>query len=170
MEIRAKCIFDFDSVSALSRLSMYRRLKPKRGFIIIASFSQFSLLASLILVHSRSLAVISLAILLFISFMHFAYPRIQFRALKKLQYMENEYIFLDDHIEVLSKSAEYTGTAELKYSLIPKAAENSRYFFIYQSGNAVFIVDKTTIIGGSAADIRDKLLSHVGKNYMLCKY
>lgn len=170
MEIHAKCCFDFESVKALTHLSMYRKVNPHKCFMLIVIFFGLSLLMALFLIHSRVLSIVSCAIFILGCFLHFVYPRIQFRALNKLQYMENEYTFFDDHISVSSKGEEYNGTAELKYSLIPKVVESSRYFFIYQSKNAVFIVDKATITGGSVEDIRDKLIGFVGKKYMICNY
>ena len=48
--------------------------------------------------------------------------------------------------------------------------ETSKYFFIYPTNSQVFIVDKSTIVGGAAEDIRNKLSSFVGNKYIICKY
>ena len=46
----------------------------------------------------------------------------------------------------------------------------SDYFFLYQTNNQAFLVDKSTVEGGSVDDIRNKLSSFVKDKYYICKY
>jgi hypothetical protein len=41
---------------------------------------------------------------------------------------------------------------------------------IYQTNNQVFIVDKSTVEGGTAEEIRNKLCTFVKDKYIICKY
>ncbi len=84
--------------------------------------------------------------------------------------VENEYVFTDEKIFVTSNGAEYSGQAEIEYTLLVKAYETSEYFFLYQTKNQVFIVNKATIQNGTAGDIRNKLSSFLNKKYIICKY
>ncbi len=58
----------------------------------------------------------------------------------------------------------------MEYSLFTKVYETSDYFFLYQTNNQVFLVDKSTVEGGSVDDIRNKLSSFVKDKYYICKY
>ena len=71
---------------------------------------------------------------------------------------------------VVSKSAEFNGEAKVEYSLFVKGYETSKYFFLYQTNNQVYIVNKAFIEGGSCEEISDKLRSTLGKKYIVCKY
>lgn len=82
----------------------------------------------------------------------------------------NEYIFCDNVVKVFTKSEGYNGAAEMKYTLLVKAYETSKYLFLYQSNNQAFIVDKATVVGGSFEDIRKKISSFLGDKYFICKY
>ena len=83
---------------------------------------------------------------------------------------ENIYLFGDDILKVFTKSEEYNGEAEMEYSLFAKVYETSDYFFLYQANNQAFLVDKSTVEGGSVDDIRNKLSSFVKDKYYICKY
>ena len=73
-------------------------------------------------------------------------------------------------MKVFTKSEEYNGEAEIEYSVFIKIYETSKYFFLYQTNNQVFLVDKSTIEGGSVEGIRNKLSSFVKDKYFICKY
>ena len=87
-----------------------------------------------------------------------------------MQNVENQYIFCDDVLKTFTKSQEYNGEAEIEYSLFVKLYETSKYLFLYQTNNQVFIVDKSTIEGGTVEEIRNKLSAFVKDKYFLCKY
>ena len=88
-----------------------------------------------------------------------------------MQNMEQEYVFSEESFTVICLDENFKGQSERKYSVIPKVMENSKYFLIFQNGNQAFIVDKSTITGGTAEEIREKLSSFVPKKkYIVCKY
>ena len=83
---------------------------------------------------------------------------------------ENEYVFCDDVLRAYTKSQEYNGEAVIEYSLFDKVYETSKYFFLYQTNSQVFIVDKNTIEGGTAEQIRSRLSAVEGIKYTFCNY
>ena len=177
MKIQAKCKFDFESIKALTHLSTYRKANPKKAvqlrtilycallFIIVAELVAFGSDLILIILIITDILAIALA-----AFMYFGLPRIRYNYLAKMKSAENDYIFYDDVLKVFTKSEIYNGEAEIAYSLFVKVYETSAYFFLYQTANQVFIIDKSTIEGGSAEDIRNRLSLFVKDKYIICKY
>lgn len=87
-----------------------------------------------------------------------------------MQNVENEYMFSDNVLKVFSKSQEYNGEAQIEYSFFVKVYETTKYLFLYETNNQVFVVDKSTIEGGTVEDIRNKLSTFVKDKYITCKY
>ena len=177
MEIKAKCVFDYESMKALTYVSTYKRKNPRKSFVFTNIWCV--VLVLLLMIEMMFFDVdIQLVVLLVVAailvvvncFMYCISPKIQFKALHNLQNMENEYTFYSDSIKVISKNKDYNGEAEIKYSVVPKVMETSKYVFIYQSKNQVFIVDKSTITNGTINDIRNILIPFVKNKYIICKY
>ena len=177
MEIYAKCKFDYESIRALTYASMYRRVKPKTAFVTMMILGSITLGLEVyngicwgveyISIISLILAILLVGLSLF---MYWGFPKLQYKALGKMKNVENEYIFCDEIIKVSSKSEEYNGEGELKYSMIPKVTETSKYLLIYQSKNQAFLIEKATITNGTIDDIREKLTQYVKKKYIVCRF
>ncbi len=177
MEIKAKCKFDFDSIKALTRLLMFKKVDPKKQMIFwtIAYAILLAVVVLEIIIFDGDLILfVLLGLIIFMYllgyYLYFVLPKIRYKALSKMKEAENKYIFCDNVIKAFTKSAEYNGEAEIEYSLFVKVYETSKYFFLYQTNNQVFIVDKFTIEGGNAEDIRNKLSYFVKDKYIICKY
>lgn len=177
MEIRAKCKFDYDTIKEFVHLAAYRKFNPKKVIksdIIICIISLLVSIATQIAFgFNFFISIMDITILIItalILFLHFGFPRIQYNSLVKMNIVENEYIFYDNIIKSFTKGKGYSGESELEYSLFTKVYETSKYFLLFQSNNQAFIVDKSTIEGGSADDIRNKLSSFVKEKYYICKY
>ena len=84
--------------------------------------------------------------------------------------IQNEYIFCNDELKAFTKSVEYNGEVAIEYSFFVKVYETTKYLFLYQTNNQVFIVDKNTVEGGTIEEIRNKLSAFVKDKYILCKY
>ena len=82
----------------------------------------------------------------------------------------NEYLFSDNAFYVSAETDMYKGKSEIKYSVIVKVSETKRYIFIYQTKSMVYIVDKFSLSDESTEELRKKLLSVIGKNYILYSY
>lgn len=176
MEIKAKCVFDYKSMKALTFSTMYKRIPPKIAFnftnitaVLLALLVLNMMLCFGIDTQSVYLLVLPAVIFLLNSYLYLIFPKIQYAALHQMKNVVNTYIFCDNVIKITSKGEMYEGEAELKYPMIPRIVENAEYMFIYQSKNQVFIVDKSTITNGTVDDLRKKLRSFV-KKYTVLTY
>jgi ABC-type bacteriocin/lantibiotic exporter with double-glycine peptidase domain len=176
MEIKAKCKFDFESIRALTHLSVFKKANPKKRFLtgsIISGILAVIILFEMIIFSDAMLIeLLCVAIILFLleCYLYVLLPKIRYKALAKMKETENEYIFCDNVLKTFTKSKEYNGEAEIEYSLFVRVYETTKYLFLYQTNNHVFIVDKTTIEGGTVEDIRNKLSVYVEDKYIVCKY
>ena len=162
--------YDFETVRALTHAVYYKKREPKEAFQISMIFWGIMALFAIFALPEMLLAFLVVLGIFLNLFQYFLLPKMQYRLLAKLRETENEFIFGEESFRVISRSAAYQGEAEMRYELIVKVIENSRYFFIYQTNNQVYAVDKETITGGSAEDIRKRMEPGLGKKYMICKY
>ena len=176
MEIKAKCKFDFDSIRALTHLSLFKKANPKKRFltwsIISAILAAVIIFEMIVFSDAMLIELLCVAGVLFLleCYLYFLLPKIRYKALAKMKDAENEYIFCDNVLKTFTKSKEYNGEAEIEYSLFVKVYETSKYFFMFQTKNQVLLVDKNTIEGGTVEDIRNKLTTYVKDKYIICKY
>lgn len=170
MEIRANSKYDFETVRALTHAISYKKRDPKKSFQISMIFWGIMAVFAVLALPEMLLAFLVVLGIFLNLFQYFLLPKMQYRLLAKLKGTENEFIFGEESFRVLSHTEAYQGEAEIRYELIAKVIENSRYFFIYQTNNQVYAVDKETITGGSAEDIRKCMEPGLGKKYMICKY
>ena len=176
MEIRAKCKFDFESIRALTHLSLFKKANPKKRFLtwsIISAILVVIIIFEMIVFSDAMLVeLLCVVIILFLleCYLYFLLPKIRYKALAKMKEVENEYIFFDNVLKTFTKSQEYNGEAEIEYSLFVRVYETTKHLFLYQTNNQVFIVDKSTIDGGIIGDVRNKLTAFVKDKYIICKY
>ena len=177
MEIRAKCKYDFDSVKSLAHLTMFKKANPKKRLIF--STVIFAILFGIIILEMVLFGVdlyllvllgVDIAWLMLFYFLYFFIPKIQYKSLSKMKDIENEYIFCNNKLKAITKSEEYNGKAEIEYSLFVKVYETTKYLFLYQTINQVFIVDKSTVEDGTIEEIRGRLSAFIKDKYILCKY
>ena len=168
MEIKAKCRFDQETITALAHVSVYKKSKPQKKMIveiiiavlmILLSFAEIFVFG----VYSIPLIIIISAVLLiyWVCFLYFCLPKKQYKAMAKMREAENEYVFYDNEVEVFTSSAEYNGSAKIEYSLFVK---------VYETKNQVFVVDKSTIDDSNIKDIRTALAGAINGKYITCKY
>lgn len=176
MEIKAKCKYDYETCKAISRIDAYKKSNPKKVVVFRAVLCIVLLALNIIVVDFSEIplgygVVVAGILVLFIDmFIYFAMPKIQYNSMSKMKNVGNDYVFYDDEITVSSVSEHLSAKDVLKYSIMVKAYETEKYFFIYISKRQVFVVDKATLEGGTAEDLRVKLLSVLGKKYIRCKY
>ena len=177
MEIKAKCKFDFDSIRALTHLTMFKKANPKKRMIFWSVVHAVLFVVIILEIIAFGMDLILLVLLgvemLWLMLMYFWYfiiPKIRYKSLEKMKETENEYVFCDDVLRAYTKSQEYNGEAVIEYSLFVKVYETSKYFFMYQTNNQVLIVNKATIKGGTVEEIENKLSAFLKEKYILCKY
>jgi len=177
MEIRAKCKYDFDSIKALTHLTMFKKSNPKKRLTFWSA--AFAILFIIIILEIVAFGADTILFILlgveivWLTLMYFWYfiiPKIQYKSMSKVKDIENQYVFCDNVLKTFTKSQEYNGVAEIEYSFFVRVYETKRYFFLYQTNNQVFIVDKNTIEDGTAEDIRNKLSICAKDRYIICKY
>ena len=176
MEIRAKCKSNFESIRALTYLSLSKKANPKKRFltwsIISGVLAVIIVLEMIIFSDAMFIELLCVAVVLFLleCYLYLILPKIRYKALAKMKDAENEYVFCDNVLKTFTKSKEYNGEAEIEYSLFVKVYETSGYLFLYQTNNQVFVVDKSTVEGGTIEEIRNKLSFYVKDKYIICKY
>lgn len=175
-DVKAKSTYDYKTIKALTHVTTYKKKNPKKVFtfwIIYAVFFAVFIYMMQVLGIDEDMGIIKILpyfIIVMELILHFGMPRLQYNMMAKMKEIENEFTFTEDALKVVSKNENYSGEAEVKYAMIPKVFETSKYFFIYQSKNQVYAVDKATFENGNTEEIRSKLMSFVGKKYIGCKY
>lgn len=177
MEIKATSTFDLKTIQALTHLWMFKKADPKKRMIfwtiayailiVIIVLEMILFGADTVLITTFACAVL---IYLLECYLYFLLPKIRYNSLAKMKDIINEYTFCEDAICVATGGAEYNGNCEIKYSLISKVMETEKYLFIFQNKSHVFVVDKSTIVGGTADDIKYKMTSAINGKYIVCNY
>ena len=177
MNIKAKCKYDYETCKAVAHISTYKKYGPKKTITIRFIFVFVLMLLNFLIIAFSGGSSINLltfgcgALLVVLElFMYFAVPKIQYKSLSKMKDLTNEYVFSDDGFTADCNSEEYKGKSEVKYSLLIKAFETKRYFFLFENKRQAFVVDKSTLENGTAEEIREKISAVIGKKYVLCKY
>ncbi len=177
MEIKAKCKYDYDAMKALTHMAAFKKTNPKKAVVMMAGYCVVLMVAVIVMMKIFGidstlimLLFVSIILLLLVFFIYWGLPKIQQKSMAKLICIENEYCFYEDTMKVISKNAEYNGEAEIKYSLITKVMETSKYLFIYQTNNQVLTVDKSTVSCGNMDELRKRLRFYLQKKYIVCKY
>ena len=177
MEIKASCRYDLSSVKAFTRLSMFKKAKPEKRFILETVF--FAVLEVLLLmemiVFGLDSELLTLAVVLGVWYLLFIYlyflvPKIRYNAMAKLKDVENLYVFGENAVQVTTGGADMNGKSTIDYTVFVKAYETSRYLYLFQTKNQAYIVDKSTITGGTVEELREKLTLYLKKKYIRCRY
>lgn len=176
MEIKASCRLDLESMKALVHLRAYRNKNPKKrltALLIMLPLLYALIIFEMVVFGISALLVVMLVVTVALTFLtvytHFLLPKASYKRLGVMQGSVNSYTFRDEDIVVSTKGSEYNGDALISYSVIVSVSETSRYFFLTQTNSTAFVVDKSTVEGGTAEQLRQKLQAVVPK-YVICKY
>ena len=177
MEIKASCKFNLESMKAFTHLLLFKKANPKKRMIFwLIAYLFFSavIIAEIILLDADTVLFVLLAFIflwfLLGCYFYFLLPKKQYKALGKMKEIVNEYVFGDEVIGLNSIGDGYNGDGEIEYDLIYKVMETSKYIFIFLNKTQTYIVNKSTITGGTVEELKNKLSSYVGDNYITCKY
>ena len=176
MEVRAKSKFDYETIKELAHRSSFRIIKPRAMAILMAICNIIiwgCFIESYLYYEIGANDFFTLIVIIvcdgILAYIYWGVPKIRYKALGKLQNLENEFIFGDETMKIINRSEEYTGQGEIKYSIIPKVMETPKYIFIYQDLRSVYIIDKSTITNGTIEDIRAKLAQYVPQKKYIIK-
>lgn len=82
--------------------------------------------------------------------------------------VENVYTFGEEAFSVETKVKGKVKESEVNYAALRRAAENKGFVYLYVNNSLAFLVKKDGIEEGSAAELKNKLLSALGKKN--CKF
>lgn len=173
-QVSARCTYDYFTIRSLVHLQMYGKGNPKNRFLLWSVI--YGVLLVLLIANriggSDNLQPVVLWTIWYglMVYMHFGWPKVQYNAQAKLKNTVNEYVFLEDRVQIQSTNAGVQTNAVLCYSVLYKIKETDRYLFIWQNKNQVIIVDKFTFNGGMPEVLQEKLRSLLGKKYVRCHY
>ena len=177
MEIKAKCKYDFKACKAMAHAYSYKKKKPLKTVLIHIALAFALAFLNFIVIKltgadtvNMVAFVLCLLIVVLELLMYFLMPQLQYNSMSKMKDMSNDYIFRDNDFVATAESEEYKGDSVIKYTLLEKVMETGEYFLLFENKRQVFLVDKTTVEGGTAEEIRQKLQSVLGKKYIICKY
>ena len=175
MEIHAKCTWDYEAIKALSHISSFRKTRPSNHLLLFSILIVVIAVLSVLPVFwggSIRLQYLLLGILLmgFELFLMFGIPGITYKNMGKMQNTVHEFTFGEDSVNIRSSGEAFSGESVVAYALLVKGYETARYFFLFQTKNQAYIVDKATVTGGTPEEIREKLQGVLGKKYKICKY
>lgn len=103
------------------------------------------------------LAVFVIVILLQI-YMYFGLPKIRYKSVDKFVNLQNNFIFTEKNMIVSSDMGDYSGTTNIEYSILFKVMETSENFFVFIQKQQVFLVDKSTVQGGTIEEVREVIV------------
>ncbi len=176
MEIRATSTFDYDLIKALVHFNMFKKADPKKRMLLWGIIHSILLIVIVIetilfgIDEMLALIVVIIVIGPLLYFMYFLLPKIKYKQLGNMQNAKNEFIFQDDIIITSTRSDDYYETYEIKYPMIKKVMETSKYIFIFEKSMKLFIIDTSSVVGGTKEEIINKLMSHREIKYIICDY
>jgi len=177
MEIKATSIYNLKTTQALMRLNMFKKADPKKRMRVEAIIATVLLALTIfdLIAFERSpsiwmmLGVLIVGTLLH-SYMYFWLPKIRYKSSGKFADIQNTFIFRENEMSISSSIDNYTGSSSLKYTMLFKVMETNDYFFLFQNKLHEYVVDKSTIEGGTADGIRRVLMDVLKTQYIICNY
>ena len=167
MGIRASCLYDCKKVVQFHRFYFKTRLKIFNILISIVFFvGAFAF--TIIAIYGnidREMKISGscmVAFVIFLLFYYFCYPKIQYNSNKATKDQIEEFFFEEERIKITAKSVAQESSAELLYSGIWRIYEIDDAIYIFINPNQAHIVDKATIVGGSASELCLFLETKVG--------
>lgn len=177
MKITAKSKFNYKTIKSFVRTSTFRKRDPLKQMLIYCLIAV--LLIAVLCVEMYLLGVskmpfilllVAVAMLLLELYFYFVLPRIYYKRLGELKGCTNEFTFTDECIRMTSCDNGFSGETCIDYKVLNRVVETSKYFYIYQTKSHAFIVDKSTMQGGAAETLRQKLRPVFGEKYLIYKY
>ena len=177
MEIKASSVYDLKATKAAWRAGVYKKKDPGKSFwryillaaiIVTASVLYQFLVKQVLLMWVLSGLLVFFSVML--SLLYFLAPVRMYKNAGTMADMRKNFIFREKELYVESSGEMYQGESTVQYSLLFKAMETGAYFFIYLTKSQIYIVDKSTLEGGTAEDIRSAMSAVLGEKYMVCDY
>jgi len=175
MEIRASSKYDWDTIKKFNHFHNVTRTRVLDIIIIIIDV--FCVLGFLLLWTQNLLTFEIKMLYVLLLFVHFMLvfvkiflPKIQYKQNKMIHGVVNEITFEENQMLMEQRGENTNATATIKYDAIWKVYEAKEYIYIYVNSRQAYIVEKSTITGGNAADLRMFLVKNVGMSKYKVKY
>ena len=179
MEIRASGRLDLRSITAYTRLNMFGSMDPKKGLtLLLAIFGAAAVLRALFDVFVRrgedlaggvlTLVLIAVGAGLVLC-CYYVVPKKKYEGAGMLKDAENRFIFTETGFTAELAEEGRTARTAHGYAAVAKVMETGEFFFLLPSGGGAYIVDKATLSGGTAEELRALLSANID-NYTVCKY
>lgn len=177
MEITALSTYDLKTCKAIQRFTMFGKNNPFRRLLfwgiiyIIILFAVLSLLvADITDVFSWILFILIIVVIVFFGVYYFYTPRARYKSLGRLADTQMYFRFRKTEFSVISDVDGHSESTTLKYDMIRKVAETSKYFFVYPANGSLYTIDKSTIQNGNAELLKALLVSGPSVKYIKCRY
>lgn len=176
MEIRGKSTYNWQSIKKFNNFIFFKRRKWLSilwifAYVLSGIGFVFEIVTDNFDGNSIERLILLVLVALWLVFLWFVYPKIKYSKNKLIHNMENEFVFNEDAFTMYQNSSSSDGNNTFKYSALWKVFETKDFFYIYLTQNQAYIVEKSTLEGGSAYDLRELLIKNVGmsKYKLKCK-
>lgn len=176
MEIKASSKYDWETIKKFNNFNNYARFRAVKILLLISNLVLAAEVILLCVMNAFTSDLIgACALMLFVDafllFTNHVYPKIQYNKSKLLHGTVNEFTFGADEIILEQNGENANNTSTMKYTAIWKVYEAKDAIYIYTNPHQAFIVDKSTVTGGTVADLRALLMEKVdAKKYKIkCK-
>lgn len=169
MEIKASSKYDWKTIKTFYAFSFDKKNKLPTIFYIVLfvvlvatyglQFAQGTFTSDLL----PSLVIFSFLYIMVI-YIRFVLPKVRYNKNKILHGVVNNLTFSETQFEISQSGDNATGVSSINYDAIYKIYETKEYIYIYITPQQAHFVDKSTIIGGTADDLRLLLTNAVGKS------
>ncbi len=155
--IKAKVTYDR---AAYTELMKFRAVKSKTDAIILGIATLGFLVAFIASIGTENYLVFSLALILMlaidavVAYGYFLKPIIRLRKFNDANPIVNSFVFTDDKIQVVSNTKSKNNSSEYQYTMIFKACENKKAFYLFLNKNSALIITKSEITEGSEDYLR----------------
>ena len=89
-------------------------------------------------------------------------PKISYKRTKNSNNLEEEFTFSENGISVCTKGQGFSSETIINYQFVLKICETKEFYFIYINRVQAYIVDKSTLAGGTNNQLHGMLVSMVG--------
>lgn len=176
MEIKVSSKYDWETVKKFYNFNNLTRRRGLLVFFVIWFVFMSIPLANMIIsgnFTSESAPTLTLFIVLTIAivFIYIGLPKVRYNKNKIIHNSENFFAFGEDEIAIKSNNQLHNESCTIKYNAIWRIYETKGFIYIFINPNQANIVDKSTVEGGSAMDLRMLLISKIGadKYKIKCK-
>ena len=169
MEIKASSKYDWETIKKFNKFHNFTKIKALNISIIVLDVFcvfGFCLMCAWRLL-TLELIMIYLLLLftnLMVVFTRFVLPKMQYKQNKLLHGVVNNIVFKDNAMLIEQSGENTSATAEINYEAVWRVYETKEFIYVYVNPRQAHIVDKSTVMGGTAMDLRMLLVLKIGED------